>query len=332
MMATPLIVSLRHTSGLKALFTLAALLLALSAGHPVAAQGETLDLATYERLLREGQTAAARGDRISLDLVAPRLVEVRAISLPGGGSVPVDNTWLADELTRPTARLDLIATRLGALVDALTAPQASAPADAETQLETILSRPPFADPSDEQREPSWIDRFFEWLADRLDELAQPVGEAASGTPGTAASWVITALGAALVLGVLVFWLRGLGRTLRPTVLLAPPAALEARDEADARSKAATLARAGNYREAVRLLALSALLWLDEAGRLRYDAHQTNREHLARLREQPDLRRRLTPVVDTADRVWYGGAPLDSAGYAAFEQQVDELRERSADAA
>jgi hypothetical protein len=322
----------RRRSALRLLALLGAALLALSwPAPPAAAQEATIELAAYELLLREAQAAAARGDRISLDLVAPRLVALEAVRLPDGSAAPVDNRWLAEELARPLPRLDRIGARLGALVDAMAAPPPSAPADAEARLDALLARPPFADLNAEPRAPGWLDRFFEWLGGLLGDVAQPVGEAAGGTPGSFASWLVAVTGAALVLGVLVIWLRGLRRAIRPGAALAPAAAAEARDEADARTQAAALARAGDYRGAVRLLALAALLWLDEGGRLRYDAHQTNREHLARLRDQPELRRRLAPVVETADRVWYGGAPLDAAGYAAFTRTVDELQERPSDA-
>lgn len=321
--------NLLHSScrGARPLLALLALLLLWPTG-PAGAQGGSVDLAAYEQLLREGQAAAARGDRISLDDVARRLTTIGSVRLADGTGAPVAHDWLTLELERQFPRLDLIAARLGALVEALSAPPSSAPADAAARLDAILAGPPFAEL--EAQRPDWLTRFFQWLDDLLGELAAPVGDAAAGTPGAIASWAVTGLAVALVLAVLVIWLRGLRRTLRPVATLAPAAA-EAHDEADARSQAAALAGAGNYREAVRLLALSALLWLDESGRLRYDAHQTNREHLARLREQPELRRRLRPVVDIADRVWYGNTPLDSSGYAAYERQVEVLRERQADA-
>lgn len=335
MMLQPLAAPHRLCSARRLGFTLVALvaaaILAIPGARPAAAQGQPLDLAVYERLLREAQAAASRGDRFSLDEVAPRLVATPGVRLPDGSVALADNSWLAAELARPNPRLDQIAARLGALVDALAAPPSSAPADAEARLEEILSRPPFADPSERPREPGWLERFFEWLAGLLGEVTVPVGEAATGAPGTAASWALTAAGAALVIAVLALWLRGLGRNLRPAAALPPAATPEARDQADARTQAAALARSGDYRGAVRLLALAALLWLDEGGQLRYDAHQTNREHLQRLRDKPDLRSRLAPVVDTADRVWYGNAPLDAAGYAAYERQVDALKEPRPDA-
>jgi hypothetical protein len=307
---------------------LLALLLALAWPAPAAAQGSPPDLTAYEELLRAARAAAARGDRIGLDEVAPQLVAATTVRLPDGSAAPVDNRWLAAELARQDPRLDLVAARLGALIDALAAPPPSAPADAEQRLAEILSRPPFGQ-GEGPREPTWLERFFEWLFEQLGRMAEPVGEAAGGRPGTVASWALIAAGVALILGVLWLWLRGLGRQLRPAVALAPAASAEARDAADARVRARELAGRGDYRGAARLLALAALLWLDESGRLRYDAHQTNREHLARLWEQPRLRERLAPVVETADRVWYGNAPLDAAGYDAYARQVETLREEEA---
>lgn len=298
---------------------------------PVAAQEATLSLAAYEQALREARAAAERGDRISLDLVAPRLIATTSVALPDGESVPVDNRWLAEELARPEPRLPLIAARLGALIDTLAEDGPSPPDDALERLEEILARPPFARPESRPREPGPLDQFFERLARLLEGLPGPIGEAA-GPSGTFAGWALLAAGGALVLAVLWLWLRGLRRTLRAESRLEARPDATVQTAAEARDRADELAREGNYREAVRVLALAALLWLDERGRLRYEPHQTNREHLARLRDQPPLHERLEPVVETADRVWYGKAPIDAREYAEYARRVGELRERAGDAA
>ncbi|MCX7792600.1 MAG: DUF4129 domain-containing protein [Chloroflexaceae bacterium] len=298
---------------------------------PVAAQEATLSLSAYERALREARTAAERGDRISLDLVAPRLIATTAVALPDGGSAPVDNRWLAEELARPEPRLPLIAARLGALIDTLSGAGPSPPDDALERLEGILSRPPFARAEPQPREPGPFEWFFERLARLLERLAGPIGEAA-GPSGTVAGWALLAAGSALVIAVLGLWLRGLRRTLQVETRLEARPDTTARTAAEARDRADELARQGKYREAVRVLALAALLWLDERGRLPYEPHQTNREHLARLRDQPPLHERLAPIVETADRVWYGGAPIDARGYAEYARRVGELREHASDAA
>jgi len=298
---------------------------------PVAAQGATLSLAAYEQALREARAAAERGDRISLDLVAPRLIATTAVALPGGGSAPVDNRWLAEELARPEPRLPLIAARLGALIDTLSRAGPSPPDDALERLEDILARPPFARAEPQPREPGPLDWFFERLGRLLEGLLEPVGARANPS-ATVAGWALLAAGAALVIAVLWLWLRGLRRTLRVETRLEARPDATAHTAAEARDRADELARQGNYREAVRALALATLLWLDERGRLRYEPHQTNREHLARLRDQPPLHERLAPVVETADRVWYGKAPIDARGYAEYAHQVSALREQAGDAA
>lgn len=291
----------------------------------VAAQAQPPTLADYERLLREAQAAAARGDRLDVEQVAPALTSADSVRLPDGRLAPVDNRWLAEALDTANPDLPAIAERLGALVDALAYAGPAAPADAQQRLADLLSRPPFAQDRP-PREPNVLDRFFEWLFDRLAELFEPVGDVAAATDGTLVSWGLVALGGALVAVVLTIWLRGLRRTLA-----ADPRALSDVEEerlsaSDALGRANSLSQRGDYRTAVRYLYLSSLLWLDERRLLRYDRTLTNREYLTRLGERPDLRERLTPVVETFDRVWYGAAPLDADRFAAYEQQVARLRE------
>ncbi|NTU83335.1 MAG: DUF4129 domain-containing protein [Chloroflexales bacterium] len=303
------------------------LLIALAWATPAAAQGQTLDLAGYERLLREARAAAARGDRLDVAQAAAALAGAAAVKMPDGSLARVDNGWLAAELRKPAPDLPLVAARLGALIDALATRAPPADADAARSLEEILARPPFAQPETEPREPGPLERFIQWLLERLSELFQPVARAAASTPDSTASWLLTALGAAMVIAVLGLWLRGLRHTLRAEAALPTPAALAARDTADARAQATALARDGNYRSAARLLALAALLWLDEKHVLPYDPHQTNREHLGRLGGRQGARAGLAPIIDTTERVWYGGAPLDADGYAEIERQVDALPDR-----
>jgi hypothetical protein len=289
-----------------------------------AAQGQPLELARYESLLREARAAALRGDRLEVEQAAAALA-VTAVLMPDNTLAPVDTAWLTAELRKPAPDLPTVAARLGALIDALAYVAPPAPPGALERLEQILARPPFGRPDDTPGEQGALERFIIWLLQQLGGLFRPVAAMAGGTPGTTVSWLLIALGAALVLAVLGLWLRGLRRALGSEATIASPAELAARDTADARAQASALAREGDYRGAARLLALAALLWLDESGILPYDPHQTNREHLGRLGERPAARAGLAPIVDTADRVWYGGAPLDAVGYAEVERQVEALR-------
>ncbi|PDW03167.1 DUF4129 domain-containing protein [Candidatus Viridilinea mediisalina] len=293
---------------------------------PVAAQGQTLTLGEYDQQLRAARAAALRGDRLDLESSARSLIDARRILMPDGATVPVDNNWLALEMAANEPDLAFIALRLGALLDALAVGVPPNPAAAQAEREQIIASPPF---SERSQEPSWImqqiQNFFEWFFRQIEPVVQPVADAAGGTPGTLASWLLTGIAIALALAVLLPWLQGLRRATRAEKTLTSPAELAARDTADAHAQATTFARKGDFRSATRMLTLAALLWLDERGTLNYNPHQTNREHLQRLRERPALRDGLAPVVETTDRVWYGGMPLDANGYAAIEQQVAALR-------
>ena len=44
-----------------------------------------------------------------------------------------------------------------------------------------------------------------------------------------------------------------------------------------------------------------------------------------MRDNPALRERMTPIVETFDRVWYGHLPIDADSFAAYQQQVEALR-------
>lgn len=306
---------MRHGAAL-----LLALALALLAAPPARAQAT--DIEGYLLLLREAHAAAERRDRIGLEQVAPALLAVRRVALPGG-EAPADNRWLAEALDTPDPDLPTIAARLGALIEALTYPSGPPAADAEARLRAILAAPPFTRP-ELPRAPGWLDRLFEWLLERIASVLSPVGRAAAENGG-GLSWAIAALGLLIVAAVTTIWLRGLRRAI------APPAHMRDDPEAglgpgEAARQAGDLARAGDYRRAARLLYLSALLWLDESGRLRYERDLTNREHLDRLEGSPALREALRPVVETFDRVWYGEAPLDADGFAAYQRQVEALRE------
>lgn len=289
---------------------------------PASAQAPAPDLETYTGWLREAYVAAQRGDRLGLEQVARNLIATSAVQTPAGTPVPVDNGWLREALDTPDPDLPQIATRLGALVDALSQPASVAPADAEQRLRAILNRPPFA-AAVSQRDNLLI-RLLDWLLRLLARLFDATG--VGPAVGSVINWIIAILGSLLLAGVLLY----LALNMRRSLVGEARAATEDDPEANltaniALQQASTLARDGDYRTAVRYLYLSSLLWLDERGLLRYDRALTNREYLERLGPDAELRARLVPIVDTFDRVWYGYAPLDAEGFAAYQRQVDDLR-------
>jgi hypothetical protein len=279
------------------------------------------DLQAYEQWLREAFAAAQRHDSVGLREVAPRLVETHAVVLTDGSSVPVNNGWLAKELAEAEPDLPRIAQRLGALIDALTVSGGGGDTgEARQQLRDILNRPPFA--AQESRN-SLLAQLLDWLFETFGDLLKPPGEPGSG-PANVLGWIVSFLGAVLVIGVLIYLLLGMRRSLVGEARVSGQSEEERLTASGALEQADVLARGGDYRSAMRYLYLSSLKLLDERGILRYDRALTNREYLKRL-EHTEARQRLAPIVETFDRVWYGHAPLDGEGFRAYQQQVEGLR-------
>lgn len=285
------------------------------------AQPQPPNLPTYTGWLREAYAAAQRGDRLGLEDAAARLEAADTVRLPDGAAVAADNRWLRQALAAETPDLAAIGARLGAVLDALAQPPSAAPADARARLAAILANPPFT--RDEPSTPAWVRDFFSWLGRALEQLFRPLGTAVSASSRSLA-WAIAIVGGLLLAVVIGYLVRGLRRGVvadanapdDPAAGLTASAALE---------QAGGLARSGDYRTAVRFLYISALLWLDERGTLRYDRALTNREYLDRMRDNSALRARLAAVVDTFDQVWYGHVPIDSAAFAAYQREVEALR-------
>ena len=290
---------------------------------PALAQSQPPDLPGYTGMVREAFAAAQRGDRLGLEEVAARLIATTSVQLEGGATISADNGWLRAALQPAQPDLPAIATRLGAILDALAQPDSAAPADARARLAAILGNPPFkrAEPAGP---PSWLSAFFDWLGRVLEQILSPVGRAAASSGNTIA-WLIGGVGLLLLLAVIVYTVRGLRRGMVASAQSGehdPESGLTAKTALD---QAGGLARGGDYRTAVRYMYLSALLWLDERNVLRYDRALTNREYLDRVRENPALRARMAPIVDTFDQVWYGHVPIDAAAFAAYQEQIAALR-------
>jgi hypothetical protein len=286
-----------------------------------AQQPEPPDLPAYTALVREAAAAARRNDRLGLDDAGARLAAVTVVRV-GDEMLPADNRWLAEELARPAPRTALIATRLAALADALALPPGAAPPDARERLRAILARPPFGEST--AQTPQWWTDFWNWVGRVLEALLRPLTNVQPAA-GTTTALVVAAIGVLLLVGIGLYLFLGLRRSLVRGAQIQAADVEDGLTAREASDQAGELIRSGDYRAAVRSLYLAALLWLDERGALRYDRALTNREHLERLRDNPELRGRLAPIIATFDNVWYGHAPITPDELATYRAQVEALR-------
>jgi hypothetical protein len=169
-----------------------------------------------------------------------------------------------------------------------------------------------------------VERVLQWLADRFAPVFGP-GSAAAFRALSPLGWLLLGAGVLLVIGLLVYALRGVRGTVLRDQQVRQAAEERALSSTDARARAQELLNNGDVRSAVRYLYLSSLLWLHEHKLLRYERSLTNREYLAQVQNNPGLHERLAPVVSTFDRVWYGKRPIDNEALRAYQDQVDALR-------
>lgn len=90
-----------------------------------------------------------------------------------------------------------------------------------------------------------------------------------------------------------------------------------------RREARLLARQGDHRGAIRALYTGVLLFLQRAGRLKFDKGKTNWEHVRELRRNDrGLAARLEPLTRTFDVAWYGQKPVEPVAFDEFLKDAD----------
>jgi hypothetical protein len=229
----------------------------------------------------------------------------------------------ANELRKVLRQLDahreVIEWRSSTLLDA---------AQTAKQLEVIYASPDMQPPTK-----TLIQRFFEWIGQRLEALFDALGKL-FGRPrvGAAPSWfaqyaqfivigaliLLAALGGAYVLNR-VEWKRNRRAKTEVDVETIEDARLLTGDEW--RQTALQLAAQGEHRLAIRAIYLGMLRTMDQNGWLHYDPTLTNWEHLAKLRTgaHSNLYERMSPITMRFDRIWYGER---SAGESDFRPFLD----------
>jgi hypothetical protein len=151
--------------------------------------------------------------------------------------------------------------------------------------------------------------FIDWIEGWLRRLWP---RDAPDRPEGALTKPVIALMAAVLAGLLFAAVRTLRRTARAPVTEAPAILESARDEdplarevSDWEARAAELARAGRYREAIRASYHAVLALLFRSGRLHYEKGRTNWEYAARIPAEASWKRPFVDLVRGFEREWYG---------------------------
>ncbi|HUN23027.1 MAG TPA: DUF4129 domain-containing protein [Anaerolineales bacterium] len=249
----------------------------------------------------------------------------RSVRLPDGTALVVDFTPLVSALTAVTPDSQAIQAYLEKLSQAVQQPSK---ADALNQLQEILQKPEFTYyPSTDSQNGR---EFWERVAGFISMILHPFFEFGVRNPLLMRGLLI-GLGIGVVVGVLSYVGYLLAKNSTTSTTLSPEEAIERGllSGVQASQQAQTFMEAGDMRQAVRYLYLSALLFLQERDFLRFDRSLTNREYLNLVRHSPELFQRLSAVVSVFDRVWYGYETLSNEDFAQYRQLALALREQNA---
>lgn len=173
-------------------------------------------------------------------------------------------------------------------------------------IEEILARPEFG-----SRQPlPPLERLREWAGQWLSRLLISFIGSAAMSP----LWIGLLIGALLALVVAVVAIARLRPWREARASAAVRVIAAGQDPSAVRAQAAEAARAGRFREAVRLLYLALLLALSRREVLRYDGTRTNWEYLAAVHDRA-FYHPMRDLTGLFDRVWYGGEPAGAEEYA-----------------
>ncbi|HZT07034.1 MAG TPA: DUF4129 domain-containing protein [Chloroflexota bacterium] len=302
------------------------LLLALRSPESAFADGDAA-VRTAASLVHEARTA--EGDD-------PTRLANRAVDALESDPATRGWQWLSEPLRETPADLQRAAARLDA-AQAIGAGGTSSPdsADVQSLLASVFADPRFHRTDAAVSLPGWllpavllVERLLglawnvaRWPFDRLLDLL----EAVLSGPLVVALWLVLAVALA---SLYRFGIRAV--LVRQAEALASTGNAKLTD-AQALVSAHECATEGRYRDACHFLLLSALLFVEEHERVRFDPSATNREHLrhARSAVRPAIARALGPLVNGFDSLWYGAAEVTETDYHDLLMLTGALREAAA---
>ncbi|HYR50575.1 MAG TPA: hypothetical protein VES90_10355 [Candidatus Eisenbacteria bacterium] len=218
------------------------------------------------------------------------------------GTGPTQPEIIDDLRQKPPDLIDAKA-RLLALLAALNEPADTAdPAAAQQRLHDVLAMPRY---DALHRPPSLLDRFVQWVGDRINQLLRLLFGAGAGAQ--APTWIFYLFGAAVVIGVAVIVFRSARGRFAEGVIGGQPTGPRA--PADYFAEADALATRGDRVGAIRALCAGVAGTL--SGERTWEGSPlTVREIFQRAPDPAHLRPLLMPF----EAAVYGGRDVDAATY------------------
>lgn len=179
--------------------------------------------------------------------------------------------------------------------------------------------------SDRRFAPRWS--FWEWLREKLGSLRLPAF-GGSGV-GVVLIWIILiwcVLTLLAILGHFVWTVVTLVSGRRGRYHPGRALGEEAEDASyeELRRRASELAQAGRHREAIGVMMMMMLRWLDQAGRVRFHQSKTNGDYVREYPAGRAGRQEFDRFALDFDVTFYGGAPCGAGDYDRMESQFEQV--------
>ena len=267
---------------------------------PAPAAADTLSLPQYrERLTQAGAElfrgrVASAGQATFLENARTLLRMTTAVTLPGGRTVTVDDSAIADAIGSRTASIDAAKSRIGARLALISSNEAPIdPVVADARLREIVQQSNASSTSTDL-----FDAIGRGILRFLAGLNGPGIDFASLVPA------VGLLGVAVILFILATLGRALPERVRREVLVRGTESGQRSDPtAHLRAADAALA-AGRSREALHALYLYVIAALEARETIRYDPALTDSELLVRAAAIPHADS-LRDLIGLYERSWFG---------------------------
>lgn len=196
--------------------------------------------------------------------------------------------------------------------------------EARLKLREILRRPEFAN---KEAFAKWLQSVADGLAGLFNRIS---GKNIQIGKLSFMESIIAVLAAVLLLLIIIYTCLRLYRYFAPEYAETPSTGSESTSiNADQlRTQASVCAEKGEYREAIRYLYLSLLLFLDQNKLIRYRLSKTNHEYLQEFRRQETGLESFYSLVSFFEGKWYGMEPCSNMDYRQFQAMyMNMVKER-----